>query len=161
MNVLLCKSQLGAKKWSLKTWFSQKIRVTKSVPHSRSAVHFVIWSWSSRVWVGLCPLDTTKVSFSRKTRFWGCFLVLKAPTNLKLWVFDTVQTKPRMNIRYTDSHRFANIPMWLTESFSRVTKCNQTGKASFSLKKKQRFWGRFLVLKPTKTVSTPHHTDWN
>ena len=93
-----------------------------------------LWSWSSRVWVGLCPLDTTKASFSRKTRFWGCFLVLKAPTNLKLWVFDTVQTKPRMNIRYTDSHRFANIPMWLTESFSRVTKCNQTGKASFSLK---------------------------
>jgi len=44
--------------------------------------HETIWSWSSRVWVGLCPLDTTKVSFSRKTRFWGRFLVLKAPTNL-------------------------------------------------------------------------------
>ena len=66
-------------------------------PVSCTFRHETIWSWTSRVWVGLCPLDTTKASFSRKTRFWGCFLVLKALTNLKLWVFHTMQTKPRIH----------------------------------------------------------------
>ena len=68
--------------------------------------HETIWSWSSRVWVGLCPLNTSKVSFSRKTRFWGRFLVLKAPTNLNCdhSTPNKVQTdNMNLNQSYTDS----------------------------------------------------------